>query len=130
MDSNKQLINVNPGLAHLLAGQNFNLDVLLKDISVLNTEVAGTYYHHPEKFAQDISPESIITLKREPQNQFDALAIALYFGDLKIGYLPKAKNEVIANLMDAGKQFSAKVKQKTIHSDYNLQLDIEVFMKG
>lgn len=129
MDSN-QLININPGLAQLLAGQNFNLDVLLKDISVLNTEVAGTYYHHPEKFAQDIVPDSIITLKREPKNQYDSLAVALYFGDLKIGYLPKAKNEVIAKLMDAGKNFSAKVKEKNIHSDYNLQLDIEVFMKG
>lgn len=129
MDSN-QLININPGLAQLLAGQNFNLDVLLKDISVLNTEVAGTYYHHPEKFAQDIVPDSIITLKREPKNQYDSLAVALYFGDLKIGYLPKAKNEVIAKLMDAGKNFSAKIKEKNIHSDYNLQLDIEVFMKG
>lgn len=130
MDSNNQLININPGLAKLLAGQNFNLNVLLKDISVLNTEVAGTYYHNPEKFAHDIAPEAIITLKREPQNKFDQLVIALYFGDLKIGYLPKAKNEVIAKLMDAGKQFSAKVKEKNLYSDDNLQLEVEVFMKG
>ena len=130
-DSNNQnLIKINAGLAQILAGGNFNLNVILKDISVLNTDIAGVYYQKPEKFAQDIAENDIITLKREPENKFDHLAIALYYKKIKIGYIPKAKNEVLAKLIDAGKQFSGKIIKKNNQNDYDLQLTIEVFMKG
>lgn len=129
-NNNQNLIKINSGLAQILAGGNFDLNVLLKDISVLNTDIAGVYYQKPKKFAQDISENDNIILKREPENEYDNLAIALYYKNLKIGYIPKAKNEVIAKLIDAGKQFSGKIVKKINNNDYDIQLTIEIFMKG
>lgn len=45
--------------------------------------------------------QDIIGLKREPENEHDDFAVALYWQQEMIGYLPAASNEVIARLMDA-----------------------------
>ena len=42
----------------------------------------------------------MLQLKREPQNEHDEFAIAIYCNHLKLGYLPAESNEVIAKLMD------------------------------
>lgn len=128
-ENNQPIIIQNSGLTSIIANGNFNLNVLLKDISVLDTKIAGTFYHNPEEFANDIIENDVILLKREPENSFDKRAIALYYKNLKIGYIPKVKNEVISKLMDAGKQFSAKIIEKEKDDD-SLALKLEVFMKA
>lgn len=128
-ENNQPIIIQNSGLTSIIANGNFNLNVLLKDISVLDTTIAGTFYHNPEEFANDIMENDVISLKREPENSFDKRAIALYYKNLKIGYIPKVKNEVISKLMDAGKQFSAKIIEKEKDDD-SLALKLQVFMKA
>ncbi len=131
MDTNKkEIIKVNSGLAKSLAQGLINLDVMLKNINVLHTNVAGVYYHSPEEFADAIKEKDTIELKREPNNEYDKFAIALYFQGIKIGFIPKDKNEVMANLMDAGKSFFGLVTQKGIDDYENLALEVEIFMKG
>ena len=47
-------------------------------------------------------------LYREPENEYDEWAIAVYLTeDDKIGFISRFKNETIARLMDAGKKFVA-----------------------
>lgn len=46
---------------------------------------------------------------RKPHNEYDEQAIALYYGDVHIGFVPQALNLIISRLMDAGKEFYAKV---------------------
>jgi len=46
----------------------------------------------------------------------------------KLGYIPKAKNEIISKLMDAGKVIYGVIDYKEWKGDY-LNLDISVYLK-
>ncbi len=43
-----------------------------------------------------------LTLCAEPENKHDALAIAIYYGDTKIGYVPKDLNEQFEIFFELG----------------------------
>jgi len=45
-----------------------------------------------------------------------------------LGYVPRAKNEVISNLMDAGKTIFGIIDKKEWSGDY-LSLEISVYLK-
>ncbi len=100
-----------------------------EDILALQSIVAGTsYLNLTEIEKQIIIGQSELTLRREPDNEYDKFAVLVLFGDQKIGYLPKAKNQTIARLMDAGKRFYAKAVSKEWEGKW-LRMDLEVFMK-
>ena len=61
-------------------------------------------------------------------NDASQFAIALYFKEIKVGYIPKEKNQVIARLMDAGKAFYATIQAKEWEGNW-LRLDVRVYMK-
>ncbi|MDA8159556.1 MAG: HIRAN domain-containing protein [Desulfobacteraceae bacterium] len=72
--------------------------------------VAGVQYHvGPVSLAQ-LRPGQPLTLRREPENSHDELAIAVHAGcGVKLGYLPRRLNEIPANLMDSGRRVVARV---------------------
>ena len=68
-------------------------------------------------------------LKRETKNKNDDKAILILTEDgQKLGYVPKEKNEVLSNLMDAGKLLFGRLDKKT-WVDTWLKLDIQVFLR-
>ena len=83
-----------------------------KQILVLKTGIAGAQFHiesEEEQAALDsLVPGTELLLYREPENEYDEWAIAVYLTeDDKIGFISRFKNETIARLMDAGKKFVA-----------------------
>lgn len=83
-----------------------------KQILVLKTGIAGSQFHiesEEEQAALDsLTPGTELLLYREPENEYDEWAIAVYLTeDDKIGFISRFKNETIARLMDAGKKFVA-----------------------
>lgn len=83
-------------------------------ILVLKTGLAGKNFHIESKMEQEaldnIKPGTELLLFREPENEFDKWAIAVYLTEEdKIGYVSRYKNETIARLMDVGKKFIAIV---------------------
>jgi len=75
-----------------------------------------------------LNKEVKLELKREPQNEYDHFAIALHFEKHKIGYIPRDKNEVIARLMDAGKNFFATIQAKEWEGNW-LKVEVRVYLK-
>lgn len=65
-------------------------------------------------------------LIREPQ-PFDELIVGVFSGDVRLGELAEADEEVIARLLDAGKKITAKVKNIVIIPEYS-SLEISVTM--
>ena len=51
-------------------------------------------------------------LAREPADPYDAKAVAVYRQADKLGYITRADNTVIANLMDQGEQLKAAIIRK------------------
>jgi len=76
---------------------------------ILRTNVAGTTFSDYALVAQDISVGSELKMVRDPKNPHDANAIALTFDDVRVGWIPREKNEMLATMMDHGIQFKCVV---------------------
>lgn len=64
--------------------------------------VAGTsHVKNIEELSEDIYEGVVLTMYLDVANRHDTHAIALYLGNQRIGYVPKAKNEILANLLTA-----------------------------
>ena len=128
MKENESMIKVNPGLLSALSKGNFSLDVFAREIMVLQCIVAGTSFRKLDKVQDDLKETVQLEMKREGNNEFDQFAVALWFQNTKVGYIPKDKNEVLARLMDAGKQFYATIHAKEMEGNW-LKLEIKVMLK-
>jgi HIRAN domain len=128
-EQNQSLIKVNCSLlAALSQGNAISVFVMPKDILVLETIVAGTSFKKLKDVEPNLNTQVKLELVREPNNEFDSFAIALYFNKTKIGYIPKSSNEVIARLLDAGKPFFATIEAKDWEGNW-LKIEIKVFLK-
>jgi hypothetical protein len=122
------LIKVNPGLLIALSSGQLNIDVFQKEIMLLECMVAGTSFRKLDKVEAELINTVQLEMKREGENEHDTFAIALYYKEVKVGYIPRDKNEVIARLMDAGKAFYATIQAKEWEGSW-LRLDVKVYMK-
>ncbi len=100
-----------------------------KNILLLQANVAGFRYYRGEKVWPRIHPGDTITLRREPHNPHDRKAIALYWHDEKLGYIPRADNSVIANLLDQGATLKASIRKKNSSPNPWERLELRVEMK-
>ncbi len=67
--------------------------------------------------------------KREPANEYDALAIIIF--DEKghhLGYVSRAENEALARLKDAGKLLFGRLESKEWQGNW-LKADIRIFLR-
>lgn len=71
--------------------------------------VAGYRYYKGKHLEHLMEPGRELSLIREPYNQYDEAAIAVYFNNEKIGYLPHAENQTIALLMDQQANINASI---------------------
>jgi len=67
----------------------------------------------------------------EPENPYDAHAVALYFKKTKIGYIPRVNNKEISKLLEAGYAdlFTVKINRISPEEDPENQISIVVFLK-
>lgn len=124
-----ELSKTDPQLLKLVSEGSISFKAFEEDILALSSIIAGTSYQNLQEIEkQIIVNESKLILKREPDNEYDTFAILVLFNDHKLGYIPKSKNQTIARLMDAGKEFYAKATHKEWEGKW-LRIDMEVFLK-
>lgn len=118
-----------PSLFLINAGNSAVPLPFTREISLLECHVAGTNFRSD---IAEIEPNLIVSarlnLQREPRNEHDSSTIAIYASNnYHLGYIPKNKNEVLAKLLDAGKNLSARLVAKEWNDSW-LKLDIEIFL--
>ncbi|WP_297983962.1 HIRAN domain-containing protein [uncultured Chryseobacterium sp.] len=128
-ENNFGISKSDPNLLKALHQGTISFKAFEEDILALESIIAGTSYLNLKEIEKEIIiKESELSLKREPDNEFDKYAVLVFFKEQKIGYLPKSKNQTIARLMDAGKQFYAKAHNKEWEGNW-LRIDLEVYLK-
>lgn len=65
--------------------------------SIVGTNFTGI----PESFIMALQPGIVATLVREPRNEHDANAVAVWIEGRRVGYVPKKNNAVLARFIDA-----------------------------
>lgn len=93
-------------------------------ILVLKTGIAGLQFHiesdEEQAALEALTPGSELQLFREPDNEYDEWAVAVYRNkEDKLGFISRFKNETIARLMDAGKRFVGVVDEPETASAKN-----------
>lgn len=113
------IIKFSPELLALFAGESENgLVPFTKEIFLMDIIVAGTWYCDEiyDVFPQ-LKKDCMLRLQRDPNNKYDELAVAVYWGETRIGWVPRKKNEVLARLLDAGKNCCMRVKELYTEKD-------------
>ena len=101
----------------------------VQEVELLNCNIAGTTFLNLEDIEPKLKKHQLLVLKREPKNEYDGNAILILTEDgQKLGYVPQEKNEVLSNLMDAGKLLFGKLNEKTWVDDW-LKLDVQVYLR-
>ena len=101
----------------------------VREVELLNCNIAGTTFLDLDEIEPELREHQLLMLKREPKNKNDDKAILILTEDgQKLGYVPKKKNEVLSNLMDAGKLLFGRLNEKT-WVDTWLKLDVQVFLR-
>jgi hypothetical protein len=72
--------------------------------------VAGAGRHHADALASDaVAPGSPLELRRDPGNEHDPNAIAVYAGGAQVGWVPREVAAELAPELDDGRPWSALV---------------------
>lgn len=126
------LVPIDPALLALMHG-SFGKDGTLmpfaREIMLVECAIAGTSHRPVKDLEPSLIPETFLVLKREPGNPHDDLAIMIFTeAGEHLGYVPRAKNEALARLMDAGKFLFARVEDKDWHGEW-LQVDVRIFLR-
>ena len=123
------LVKFTPSMLNVLAGQH-NIPLPFdRDILIIEIHIAGTSYRkNIDQIEPSLNPGQMYRMVREPENKYDEFAIAIFFEDFQLGYVPAAQNEIIARLMDAGNMFFCKLLKKEWQGTW-LKLETEIYMK-
>jgi hypothetical protein len=102
----------------------------IHEIFLIDCRIAGTtHVEDIDDKTANIDKGTLLMFRREKDNQYDNLAIQILNSKKeRIGYVPKAKNEILARLMDAGKLIFGRVEEKEKVDDW-IKISIKVFMK-
>ncbi len=101
----------------------FTREIFLLDITVAGT----TYCKEIDTLEPELLPETRLKMVRHPKNEFDELAIGIYYNEIRIGWVPQELNEVISRLMDAGKAFFCRIVSSTRKNKW-LKIDAKIYM--
>jgi hypothetical protein len=62
--------------------------------------IVGMNYIKTEDIVAALEPGTPVTLVREPRNEYDKNAVAVWVAGKRVGYIPKAQNLVLAQFID------------------------------
>lgn len=71
--------------------------------------VAGFQYHEGEAVWAGLREGLVVDLVREADNVHDDKAVRIDWAGRKLGYLPRAENHAVAQLMDRGERLDARI---------------------
>lgn len=105
------------------------LQPFAREIMLVECAIAGTSFRELKEVEPALPIGSLLLLKREPANEHDSLAIMILDeGGNRLGYVPRAKNEPLAHLMDAGKLLFGRLESKEWQGNW-LKADIGIFLR-
>ena len=96
----------------------------------LHFDIAGfTYYDGPLVLCE-LKPGKKVRLEREEDNKFDPCAVAIYYGESKIGFVPSSMNEDICNFlqMGYGDIFDARIQRVAPEGHPEHQVGVIIYL--
>lgn len=116
-------------LMHGSFGQDGALMPFVREIMLVECHIAGTSFRELQAIEPALLPGALLVLKREPANANDPLAIMIFTETGQhLGYVPRAKNEALAHLVDAGKLLFARLEAKAWQGNW-LKAEVRIYLR-
>ena len=114
---------------------NLNFRVMIQrkliDRHFLNFEIAGFTYWDGCMALEELKPGTRLILAREEENKFDPYAVAIYYGDYKLGFVPRKVNQQLSQFLDLGYGdiFEAFVQRVSPDRHMEDQVGVVIYIK-
>lgn len=104
--------------------------IALEQRSILLQEspIAGFQFHEGDAIWPSLAVGEELALMRENSNTHDPDAVAVYVRKKKLGYVPRAENSVIAQLLDRGERVEARITSLRVEEDPWQRVRFSVFL--
>lgn len=80
-----------------------------RQLLIQESSIAGFQYHQGETAWPGMKIGDALTLVRQSHNPHDARAVAVYWRDAMIGFVPRAENTAVAQMLDRGEPLCAAI---------------------
>jgi hypothetical protein len=96
-----------------------------------NFFIAGFIYWEGCMALDELKIGVQLRLVREAENKFDPYAVAIYYGDYKLGFLPRGNNELVSKFLDLGYAdiFDLRVQRISPDAHPEKQIGVVLFIK-
>lgn len=101
----------------------------VKNVHLANFHIAGFGYWDGCEAFEHLRIGTPLVLVREADNPFDPYAVAIYYGDYKLGFIPRGSNHDISKYLDMGLDDIYDVRITRISPDAHPENQIEVIVK-
>lgn len=80
-----------------------------RTVLIQESPIAGFQFHQGDAVWPALKVGQPLDLVREPANPHDPDAVAVYFEGEQLGYVPRAENLAVAQMLDRGEELEATV---------------------
>lgn len=96
-----------------------------------NFDIAGFSYWDGCLVLNELRPGMELRLKREEDNRFDHYAVAIYYGDSKLGFVPRGENHELSKLLEMGYAdiLEARVQRVAPEERAESQVSVIIYLK-
>jgi len=103
-----------------------------KKVHLANFHIAGFGYWEGCDAFEQLKIGSELELVREADNAFDPYAVAIYFGDYKLGFIPRGSNHDISKYLDMGLEdiYEVKITRITPDAHPEDQVEVNIYIKN
>ena len=99
-----------------------------RSVLIQESPIAGFQFHQGDAIWPSLAVGEELALVREPANAHDPDAVAVYFREEKLGYVPRAENGAIAQMLDRGENLGARVSKLLVEEDPWERIRFTVFL--
>jgi hypothetical protein len=93
-----------------------------------NFHIAGFTYNDGPVIFNELKIGTILQLQRDANNQYDAKAVAINYGEHKLGYIPRNENDAISKLLEQGYSDIFEVRIQSINPTDNPEQQVKVIV--
>ena len=96
-----------------------------------NFHIAGFGYWDGCEAFEHLKIGTLLELVREEENHFDPYAVAIYYHEYKLGYIPRGDNNEISKYLDMGwnNLYEVRVTRVTPDAPPESQIEVIVYIK-
>lgn len=100
----------------------------VKKVHLDNFHIAGFGYWEGCEAFEHLKIGTKLELVREADNAFDPYAVAIYYGEYKLGFIPRGSNHDISKYLDMGLNDIYDVRITRITPDAKPENQVEVII--